>query len=174
MFLCIAQDKDRQERHKAFVHTCNIQRIFFSCKNKKNNDKNNIFNIFAQNSDDAEDLFNYSKDNLEINDVLVKRNFFFVKENEVNRTRPETTMKPIPGTRTLHQITNMKSKKDQLKVRPLSCFCKVCESGIDNAQCLNETYVRAYKIENLKYEQVEAEMNTSTRSKNKQSKNDTK
>ena len=87
----------------------------------------------------AEDLYKYSQEHLEINEPLTKRKFFFVKENKTDRGRPKTEVKThLPYTRKINQICNIKSQNTCLKSRPLSCFCKVCELGEDMENCLKQ------------------------------------
>ena len=99
----------------------------------------------------AEDMFQYCKNHLEINEVLTKRKFFFVKENEICRDRPNTMMKTMSNTRQVHQICNLSKSQKCLMVRELSCFCKLCEAEKDE-ECLNREYIKPYELKQLQFE----------------------
>lgn len=111
----------------------------------------------------AEEMFQFCKANLETNEVLSKRTFFFVKENEIERDRPETNVKTVPNTRKLHQINNC-HLKNSLRTRNLSCFCRSCESW-NYADCLNSKYVGAYEVKQLQIERKEKKRNVPDQSK---------
>ena len=89
-------------------------------------DRDIIGNVAVLNS--AEDIYDYCHNNLEVNDVLSTRNFFYVKLGEINRNRPETDVKTVLSTRTFNQILNATDEHDFLRVWNLSCFCVKCES----------------------------------------------
>ena len=96
-------------------------------------------------------MFQYCKNHLEINEVLTKRKFFFVKENEICRDRPNTMMKTMSNTRQVHQICNLSKSQKCLMVRELSCFCKLCEAEKDE-ECLNREYIKPYELKQLQFE----------------------
>ena len=96
----------------------------------------------------AKDLYDFCKENLENEDPFSKRTFLFVSVGEVNRDRPQTKAKTIPNTRKIHQMINVKTQKD--KVRNLSCFCRNCELG--NKDCLNSKYVNPYETKPIMIE----------------------
>ncbi|WAR17806.1 VRTN-like protein, partial [Mya arenaria] len=101
---------------------------------------------------DAHDLFNYAKSNLELDDTFAKRKFFFVENGDISRDRLETEVKTLVNTRKIHQALNTKTK-NVLKVRNLSCFCKNCEDG-DYSNCLNTAYVQNYITKHIVQEKL--------------------
>ncbi|XP_060573349.1 LOW QUALITY PROTEIN: uncharacterized protein LOC132731228 [Ruditapes philippinarum] len=101
----------------------------------------------------AEDVYNYCQSHLKVDDVLSTRNFFYVKNGEIDRNRPETDVKTVPSTRKFHQILNSTKEPGLLSVRSLSCFCKKCESG-DSVICLNRKYVEKYAKKQLQRNEV--------------------
>lgn len=70
----------------------------------------------------TKDLFEFCHEKLILDKPYTKRNFFFVKADEISRNQPETNVKPIPNTRKLHNI-------DQSK-EPILILCKLCERNI--------------------------------------------
>ncbi|XP_052084922.1 uncharacterized protein LOC127722119 [Mytilus californianus] len=96
----------------------------------------------------SKDMFNYCKTNLELNENLGKRSFFFVKNGDINRNRPETEVKPVPNTRKIHQVLNIKDERYTLQSRTLSCFCQYCRQK-DYQNCLNREYVSEFTLQTL-------------------------
>lgn len=96
----------------------------------------------------SKDMFNYCKTNLELNENLRNRSFFFVKNGDINRNRPETEVKPVPNTRKIHQVLNIKDEQYTLQSRNLSCFCQYCRQK-DYQNCLNREYVSEFTLQTL-------------------------
>ncbi|WAR23449.1 LOW QUALITY PROTEIN: hypothetical protein MAR_037118 [Mya arenaria] len=101
----------------------------------------------------AEDVYNYCHSRLEVDEVLSTRNFFYVKNGDINRNRPETDVKTVPSTRKFHQVLNSTDENGLLRVRNLSCFCRKCECG-DFLNCLNSKYVRTYDVKRLQLNEM--------------------
>lgn len=95
----------------------------------------------------TKDLFEFSQEKFILDEPYTKRNFFYVKADEISRNRPETNVKPIPNTRKLHNIENT-TEPYLIKVRNLSCFCVNCVKGIFE-NCLNSDYVSAYQSKKI-------------------------
>lgn len=95
----------------------------------------------------TKDLFEFSQEKLILDEPYTKRNFFYVKADEISRNRPETNVKTIPNTRKLHNIENT-TEPYLIKVRNLSCFCVNCVKGIFE-NCLNSDYVSAYQSKKI-------------------------
>lgn len=95
----------------------------------------------------TKDLFEFFQEKLILDEPYTKRNFFYVKADEISRNRPETNVKPIPNTRKLHNIENT-TEPYLIKVRNLSCFCVNCVKGIFE-NCLNSDYVSAYQSKKI-------------------------
>lgn len=95
----------------------------------------------------TKDLFEFCQEKLILDEPYTKRNFFYVKADEISRNRPETNVKPIPNTRKLHNIENT-TEPYLIKVRNLSCFCVNCVKGIFE-NCLNSDYVSAYQSKKI-------------------------
>lgn len=95
----------------------------------------------------TKDLFEFCQEKLILDEPYTKRNFFYVKADEISRNRPETNVKTIPSTRKLHNIENT-TEPYLIKVRNLSCFCVNCVKGIFE-NCLNSDYVSAYQSKKI-------------------------
>lgn len=95
----------------------------------------------------TKDLFEFSQEKFILDEPYTKRNFFYVKADEISRNRPETNVKTIPNTRKLHNIENT-TEPYLIKVRNLSCFCVNCVKGIFE-NCLNSDYVSAYQSKKI-------------------------
>lgn len=95
----------------------------------------------------TKDLFEFCQEKLILDEPYTKRNFFYVKADEISRNRPETNVKTIPNTRKLHNIENT-TEPYLIKVRNLSCFCVNCVKGIFE-NCLNSDYVSAYQSKKI-------------------------
>ena len=89
----------------------------------------------------ATDMFDFCQEKLIKDEPLSKRNFFLVKNGEIQRQRPQTDVKPLKNSRKCHQILNTNSMT--LKTRNLSCFCR------EDNLCVNATYVDRYKNQML-------------------------
>lgn len=94
----------------------------------------------------AEDIYSYCHKHLEIDEPLSTRNFFLVKNGEIDRKRPNTDVRTVNRTWKFHQILN--STTGFLRVRNLSCFCKQCESE-EFENCPNRKYVEMYEQKKL-------------------------
>ena len=71
-----------------------------------------------------------------------RRNFFIVKEGDVNRKRPErTNVKAVPETRQLHSV-RAADDSASLEKRTLSCFCSTCIQG--SGSCHNADMVEGW------------------------------
>ncbi|MES9901739.1 MAG: hypothetical protein ABW168_03535 [Sedimenticola sp.] len=97
----------------------------------------------------AEDLYKYCQKHLQIDQNLVKREYFFVRNGEINRNRPETEIKGVPNSRKIHQIVS--ESPYTLMTRNLSCFCRSCKMG-DYKSCCNKAYVNTYENRKLQCE----------------------
>ena len=103
----------------------------------------------------AEELNSYCNQNLtKVGDSSYKsrqdmyqhssRSFIYV--NEIKREHPETNVKTLLGSRKLHSVQSTDSPY-QVKIRPLSCYCKGC---ISNSECHNQEYMSPWKVKVLK------------------------
>jgi len=100
---------------------------------------------------DAEDLFRYCKDNLDIEGSNVecchnKRVFYYVDKKDIPRQRPErTTVQTLKGTRDLHSIRS--AETGIVSTRLLSCYCACVTPGKLGSETICESiqYVDNWK-----------------------------
>lgn len=78
----------------------------------------------------------------QVNDACshYRRDFIFVKSEEIDRKKEKDELYTIKGTRGFHNVKSTGHLK--LKVQPLSCYCHGCEAG---TMCYNETHVEPWK-----------------------------
>ena len=101
----------------------------------------------------AFDLYSYGKENLTRpkktgEHVHEKRQFIFVEQNTINRTRPDRiNVKTLKGTQRLHSIRGT-DKPYIVAYRERSCFCQTCNTGI--GKCSNDDITGMWKTSNLK------------------------
>jgi hypothetical protein len=101
----------------------------------------------------AFDVFRYAVQNLSKTTGDSRRTYIYVKSGEIDRNRPETTVKTLAGTRAIHQAQNL-PEPYSLLVRGLSCFCSPCIHETFD-RCHNKGIVGAFKKVGLKPINVE-------------------
>lgn len=103
---CSAQDKSKGPFADLSLKEIQISRTFFGSEHGKSAcdaeiavDRAIIGKKVVINN--TKDLFEFCQEKLILDEPYTKRNFFFVKADEISRNRPETNVKPIPNTRKL-------------------------------------------------------------------------
>lgn len=119
-------------------------------------------------TNNTKDLVEFCQEKLILDEPYTKRNFFFVKADEISRNRPETNVKPIPNTRKLHSIENT-TEPYLIKVRNLSCFCVNCVKGKFET-CLNSDYVSAYQSKKITLLKIKQDANIGNETVTKENK----
>lgn len=119
-------------------------------------------------TNNTKDLVEFCQEKFILDEPYMKRNFFFVKADEISRNRPETNVKPIPNTRKLHSIENT-TEPYLIKVRNLSCFCVNCVKGKFET-CLNSDYVSAYQSKKITLLKIKQDANIGNETVTKENK----